>query len=98
RVHARDDDIGHVEDFLVEEDTWKIRYLVIDTGTWLPGSKRVIVDPNWVDAVDWSDRSVAVRMTKEQIENSPEYDPHDPNFRDYEKSLFDHYKAPYYWI
>ena len=98
RVHARDDDIGHVEDFLVEEGTWVIRYLVIDTGKWLPGSKRVIVDPNWVDSVNWADRSVAVRMTREQIENSPEYDPLDPNFRDYEKSIYDHYKFPYYWI
>lgn len=98
RVHARDDNIGHVEDFLVEEDTWKIRYLVIDTGNWLQGSKRVIVDPNWVDSVDWSERSVAVKMTREQIESSPVYDPDHPDFRDYEKSLFDHYKYPYYWI
>ncbi len=98
RVHARDDDIGHVEDVLVEEDTWRIRYLVIDTGNWLPGSKRVIIDPNWVDNVNWSDRSVAVRMTREQIESSPEYDHHNPIFRDYEKSVFDHYKFPYYWI
>ncbi len=95
-IHARDDDVGHIKDFFVEEDTWLIRYLVIDT-SWLPGSKRVIVDPNWVDSVNWSDRSVALRMTREQIENSPEYNPNDPIYRDYEKSIFDHYKFPYYW-
>ena len=51
RIHTRDDDIGHIEDLLVVEDTWLIRYLVIDTSNWIPGSKRVIVDPNWVDDV-----------------------------------------------
>jgi hypothetical protein len=97
RIHAQDDDIGHIEDFLVEEETWIIRYLVIDTSNWIPGSKRVIVDPNWVDQVRWDDRSVYLRMTKEQIENSPEYDPLVPIYRDYEQSIFDHYDFPYYW-
>ncbi len=97
RIHAQDDDVGLVEDFLVEEETWIIRYLVIDTSTWIPGSKRVIVEPNWVDQVRWDDRSISLRMTKEQIENSPEYDPLVPVYRDYEKSIFDHYDFPYYW-
>ena len=97
RIRAQDDDIGHIEDFLVEEETWIIRYLVIDTSNWIPGSKRVIVDPNWVDQVRWDDRSVYLRMTKEQIENSPEYDPLVPVYRDYEQSIFDHYDFPYYW-
>lgn len=97
RIHARDDDIGHIEDFLVEEDTWLIRYLVIDTSNWIPGSKRVIVDPNWVDKIDWADHSISLRMTKEQVESSPEYDPLTQISREYEKSIFDHYKFPYYW-
>lgn len=97
RIHARDDDIGHIEDFLLEEDSWLIRYLIIDTSNWMPGSKRVIVDPNWVESVDWADRSVMIKMTREQIESSPEYNPHDPIYRDYEKSIFDHYRFPYYW-
>jgi len=96
-IHTRDESIGHIDDFLVDEETWQIRYLVIDTSNWLPGSKRVIVDPNWVDKVAWMDRSVTVRMTKEQVENCPEYDPHIPVYRDFEKSVFDHYKFPYYW-
>lgn len=97
RIHAHDEDIGHIEDFLIEEDSWAIRYLVIDTSKWIPGSKRVIVDPNWVESVDWADRSVIIKMTKQQIESSPEYNPHDPIYRDYEISIFDHYKFPYYW-
>lgn len=97
RIHARDDDIGHVEDYLIEEDSWAIRYLVIDTSNWIPGSKRVIVNPNWVDAVDWADRSLELRMTKEQVESSPQYDPQVGLNRDHEKAVFDHYNYPYYW-
>lgn len=97
RIHARDEDIGHIENFLLEEDSWLIRYLIVDTSNWMPGSKRVIVNPNWVESVDWADHSVIIKMTKEQIESSPEYNPHLPIYRDYEKSIFDHYKFPYYW-
>lgn len=97
RIHTRDDDIGHVEDFLVEEYTWLIRYLVIDTSNWILGSKRVIVAPNWVDDVNWADHSVLLRVTKKQVESSPEYDPSMTVNRDFEKSIFDHYRFPYYW-
>lgn len=97
RIHARDGDIGHIEDFLIEEDAWLIRYLVIDTSNWIPGSKRVIVDPNWVDAIDWAGHSISLRMTKEQVESSPEYNPLNQVSREYEKSIFDHYNFPYYW-
>jgi len=97
RIHTRDEDIGHIENFLIEEESWAIRYLVIDTSNWIPGSKRVIVNPSWVDEVDWAERSLNLRMTKKQVENSPEYDPLVPLHRDIEKAVFDHYNFPYYW-
>jgi len=97
QIHASDDEIGHIEDFIVDEETWMIRYLVIDTSNWIPGSKRVIISPDWVDSVDWTDRALKVKMTREQIKNSPEYDPTAPVYRDYEKSIFDHYGFPYHW-
>jgi len=51
-IEAGDGSIGHVEDCLVDEKGWRMRYLVIDTGRWLPGRK-VIVAPNWIRAVSW---------------------------------------------
>jgi len=96
-IHTLDGDIGHIEDFLIQENTWIVKYLVIDTSNWMPGSKRVIVHPNWVDSVDWAKSIVSVKMTREQVEISPEYNSSDPISRDYEKSIFDHYKFPYYW-
>ncbi len=96
-IQATDDDIGHVEDFIVDQESWTIRYMVIDTSNWLPGSKRVLVAPAWVDLVDWSRRKVLVKMTRDHIKRSPEFDPSLPLNREYEQNLHDFYGRPYYW-
>jgi uncharacterized protein YrrD len=72
-VQATDDSIGHVADFLFDEDTWEIRYLIADTRNWLPG-KHVLISPRRVHDVSWSDREFRVSLTRRQIERSPEYD------------------------
>jgi hypothetical protein len=58
-IHADDGDIGHVQDFLVKDRTWAIRYLVVDTGNWWPG-KHVLVAQDWICSVSWADRAVAL--------------------------------------
>jgi hypothetical protein len=95
-IHAIDGDIGHVEDFLVDEEAWAIRYLVVDTRNWWPG-KKVLVSPEWISRVDWREAKVFVDMTREQIKNSPEYDPSAAVERDYESRLYEHYRRPHYW-
>jgi hypothetical protein len=69
-VHATDGDIGHVDDFLMEEPSWQIRYLVVDTSNWL-GGKWVAVSPSSVTRIDWSNREVHVSLTRAQIRDSP---------------------------
>ncbi|HSO18438.1 MAG TPA: PRC-barrel domain-containing protein [Desulfosarcina sp.] len=96
-IQASDTDIGHVEDFIVDQDTWIIRYLIIDTKNWLPASKKVLVAPNWVDQVDWKRSRVVMELSSDQIENSPEYDPALPVNREYEVRLYDFYGRPHYW-
>ena len=95
-IAATDGDIGHVQDFLVDDATWAIHYLVVDTSNWWFG-KKVLVSPEWIDRVDWADAKVYVGVTREQIRKSPEYDPSDPVERDYEPRLHDHYGRPSYW-
>ncbi len=95
-IRAIDDTIGHVEDFIMEEDSWALRYLVVDTGTVFSGRK-VLVSPKWVERIDWADSDVFVTLSKEQIENSPEYDPSKPIERSYEESLHRHYGRESYW-
>lgn len=95
-IAATDGDIGHVEDFLVDDARWAIRYMIVDTRNWWPG-KKVLVSPEWIERVDWSDSKVHVGLTREQLQKSPEYDPSGPVKRDYETRLHDHYGRPSYW-
>lgn len=95
-IRASDGDIGHVEDFLVEEEGWRVRYMVVDTRNWLAGRK-VLISPQWISAVDWPQRRVHVDLTRHAIETSPEFDPSRPPARDYEGALHGHYGKPGYW-
>jgi hypothetical protein len=72
-IQSQDGEIGHVEDFIIEDETWIICYLVIDTRNWLPG-KTVRVAPHWVEEVNWADKRVYVDLPRETIRNSPEQD------------------------
>ena len=96
-IRGTDGDIGHVDDFIVDQNTWIIRYLVIDTGNRLPGGKRVLVSPAWVEQVIWAHRRMTVGMTRAQVRNSPAYDPSLPVNRGYETALYDFYGRPAYW-
>jgi hypothetical protein len=95
-IQARNGEIGHVEDLIVDDEAWFIRYLVIDTRNWLPGRK-VTLAPAWVEQVNWVERKVHIDLKQETIENSPEFDPSIPVNREYEVRLYDYYGRPRYW-
>ena len=95
-IQAADGDIGHVEDFVVDDEIWALRYVVVDTRNWLPGRK-VLVSPQWAVAVDWAEEKLRVDLTTDTIKDSPEYEPLAPIDRDYESILHDHYGRPFYW-
>ena len=95
-IQATDGEIGHVADFLVDDQSWAIRYLIVDTTNWWAG-KKVLVAPAWIEKVDWDHSKVHVTLTCEQIKNSPEYDPTKPIDRPYETKLYGHYGLPRYW-
>ena len=95
-IQAADDDVGHVEDFLVDDRTWAIRYMVVDTRNWLPGRK-VVISPGWIKTVSWNDSRVYVDLSRAQVEAAPEYDPNVPMERAHEVRLYEHYRRPKYW-
>jgi hypothetical protein len=96
-IGAKDGEIGTVMDFIVEDRvTWAIRYMVVDTGRWLPG-KKVLVPVHWIDSVIWKDRKVNVNLSKESLRECPEYDPSQPVNREYEETLYDYHGKPAYW-
>jgi hypothetical protein len=95
-IEATDGSIGHVEEFIADDDNWAIRYMVVDTRNWLPG-KKVLVSPHWIRSISWAQRSVHVELTREAIKRAPEYDPSMTVHRDYEDRLHAHYDLPKYW-
>ena len=95
-IQAKDGVIGHVEDFIIDDETWAIRYLIIDTKNWW-GGKKVLISPNWIDRISWEELKVYVNLTKESIKNSPEYSDDLFVSRDYEDKLHEHYKRKGYW-
>jgi uncharacterized protein YrrD len=95
RIHASDGEIGHVEDFVMDDESWSIRYLVVDTGGWLPG-KQVLIAPHWASAVSWDEQAVSVDLTRDQVKDAPEFDPRRLG-RDDEQLLHTHYRRKGYW-
>ena len=96
RIHATDGDIGHVDDFIVDDERWKFRYVVVDTKSWLPGGE-VLLACDWIEKVSWDDAKVLVRHSRDEVRNSPKYDPSAPVNREYEEVLHDYYGRPRYW-
>lgn len=95
-IEATDGEVGHVEDLILEDESWTIRYAVVDTRNWLPGRK-VLIAPSWIEWIRWNDRKVGVNLDREQVRNSPEFNPADPVNRRYEERLYDYYGRPAYW-
>jgi hypothetical protein len=95
-IRAQDGDIGHVEDFLIREPSWEIRYLVMKTGNWLSG-KKFLISPLWVKSIDWSHQALELDMTREKIEKSPEFSVGKPLTKDDEARLYDHYGKQRDW-
>ena len=96
-IEAQDGSIGKVSDFIIDDEQWKIMYLVVDTKKLLPGRK-VLVSRLWIEEVSWPGSTVKVDLSKEVIEKSPEFDPSKPVNREYEEVLYDYYGRPKYWI
>ena len=71
-IHATDGDIGHLVDFLIDPESWRIRHLLVATRNWLPG-KNVLVDPAAIERVRWAERKIYVNVAREEIESAPEY-------------------------
>lgn len=89
-IQAKDGPIGHVENFLVDDETWGIRYLIIDTKNWWPG-QHVLMSPYAVHGISWSDRDVTLDVTRDKVKNSPTWDPAGMINREYEKHLHTYY-------
>ena len=96
-IRATDGEIGHVEDFIVDSHTWSIRYLEVKTRNWLPG-KKVLIAPEWIESVSWTESKVYVSLPLETIKSAPEYAESKTITREYENELHAHFGRAPYWL
>ena len=89
-IHASDGDIGHVEDYLLDDESWAIRYFEVVTRNWLPG-KKVLLPTAWIKEVRWEDAKVYVDTTRHAIKDAPEYQPSLQVTAGYENQLKQYY-------
>jgi uncharacterized protein YrrD len=95
-IGSIDGTIGHVKDFYFDDAAWVIRYLVVETGTWL-SNRRVLISPLAINQPDWSNRIFPAAITQDQVKNSPGIDTDKPVSRQHEIEYLDYYQYPHYW-
>jgi len=95
-IGAIDGNVGHVNDFLFDDDAWVIRYFVVKTGTWL-SNRKVLISPIAIRPPNWVDKTLPVGITKEQVRNSPDIDTDKPVSRQHETEYLGYYGYPHYW-
>ncbi len=97
-IAASDDSIGEVQDFIFDDESWAIRYLVVDTSNWWPLKREVLIGMHWADRIDWATRKMHVNLTREQVKSSPEYEDVSSIHREYEVRLHQNYLRNGYWV
>lgn len=96
QIQASDAELGSVQGMLVDEETWAIRYLVVDTGTWWQGHQ-VLIAPQWITNISWEHSSVTINLTQQAIQDSPRFDSSEAMNRQQESDLYRYYGLPNYW-
>ncbi len=94
KIKAIDGVIGDVEDFIIDEATWKVVFMVVDTGNWFPG-KKVVISPRWISDIKWDDSEIVVNATVDQVKSSPKYDAEQFVTDEYEQDLDTYYGS---WV
>jgi hypothetical protein len=96
KLGASDGEIGHVKDLYFDDQDWAVRYLVADTGSWMPG-RLVLISPYAFGKLYQGGKVLLVNLTRQQIENSPSIESHKPVSRQYEEEYHRYYNWPFYW-
>ena len=96
KLGALDGDVGHVKDFYFDDQSWAVRYVVADTGSWLTG-RQVLLSPYAFGSLRQVGKLLLVNLTRKQIENSPPIEAHKPVSRQYEEEYHRYYDWPFYW-
>lgn len=95
-LHASDGEIGHIEGFVVDDESWAIRYLIVNTSDWWLGHQVLIARP-WIADISWIDATVSIELTRQAVKNAPRFDGKTLPDRAQERDLHEHYGRVGYW-
>jgi hypothetical protein len=96
-LHASDGEIGHVCGMLIDDETWAVRYLIVDTSNWWVGHQMLIA-PQWIEDVSWEKGTVSVALTRQAVKDAPVFEPSKALTREDEARLHMHYGLDGYWM
>jgi len=96
KLGALDGEIGHVNDFYFDDETWAVRYLVANTGSWMPG-RLVLISPHAFGNLYQGGKILLVNLTRQQIERGPSIESPTPVSREFEEDYHRHFGWPFYW-
>ena len=96
RLHANDGEIGHLQGFLVDDHSWSIRFIILNSTNWWLGH-HILVSPEWIQDVSWSQSSVTVNLDRQAIKDAPAYDSGADVGRDAGVSIYSHYNRRGHW-
>jgi len=91
-IHATDGTLGSVDDLIIDDEYWQIWYMVVDTNSWLPWSKKVLIDISFIETINYSVREAEINLHTDSLKNAPEYDEKQPVDAQYESSLQSYYE------
>lgn len=97
KLKATDGDIGELADFIVEDENWQFRYIIVNTDALLDDDKQVLVSLEWIENIDVALKEISIDLTQQAIALSPEFNPNKPVNRQHEEVLYDYYGRPKYW-
>jgi uncharacterized protein YrrD len=96
RIESTDGEIGHVSGLLVDEQTWAIRYMVVNTSNWWLGHQ-VLIAPQWINDFHWAEQLVSVHLSQQEVKTSPPFTSTRELNRAHEADLYEHYGRVGYW-
>jgi sporulation protein YlmC with PRC-barrel domain len=95
RVKGEDGGLGRVDDIILDDETWKLVYLVLDTSSILQNGKKTLIAIPWIKWISYKGQEVQLELRQQIITESPPYDPETPITRSYEEVIYDYHGRPY---
>ena len=96
RIDTDEGKLGRIADFIVDPETWSIRYVEASTGNWL-ARHEVLLASRWICAVDDHAARVSVDVPACVIESAPKFVESLPITREYESRVYQHFRREPYW-